>query len=263
MKEVVFFPLYYLGRAIPRLFKSLGEILIFISQIIRYAVKPPFRFKLILEQMEFIGVNSLFIILLAGAFTGMVFVFQVGQAFFKFNAETITGSVVAIALGRELAPVLSALMITGRAGSAMAAQIGTIRVTQQIDALVALRVEPINYLVVPRVIASICMFPIMTAIFDMVGMIGGYFVGVGLLQINKGAFITNIEWYVHSDDIMSGIIKAFFFGFISSAICCYKGYFTTQGTRGVGLSTTQAVVISFVSILISDYFLTVLLYKPH
>src|SRR3989338_3775938 len=213
MKKVVFFPLYYLGANLPRFFKELGGVCLFIVDIIRYATKPPYRLKLIIEQMEFIGVNSLFIILLAGSFTGMVFVFQTGQAFFKFNAETITGSVVAIALGRELAPVLTALMITGRAGSAMAAQIGTMRVTQQIDALVALRVEPINYLVVPRVIASILMFPVMTAIFDMVGMIGGYLVGVGLLDINKGAFITNIEWYVRPDDIMSGIIKAFFFGF--------------------------------------------------
>ena len=261
MKKTLLFPAYYLGTILPRLFHALGEVFIFIGDIIRYGIKPPFRFKLILEQMEFIGVNSLFIILLSGAFTGMVFVFQTGQAFFKFNAETITGSVVAIALGRELAPVLTALMITGRAGSAMAAQIGTMRVTQQIDALVALRVDPINYLVVPRVIASICMFPLMTCIFDMVGMLGGYFVGVGLLDINKGAFITNIEWYVRPDDIMSGLIKAFFFGFIASAICCYKGYFTTNGTRGVGLATTQAVVISFVSILISDYFLTVLLYN--
>jgi phospholipid/cholesterol/gamma-HCH transport system permease protein len=211
--------------------------------------------------MEFIGVHSLFIIVLTAVFTGMVYALEAGRAFARFSAEGLTGSLVTISLARELGPVMAGLMVTARAGSAMAAQLGTMRVTQQIDALEALAVEPINYLIVPRIIASIVMLPILTGIFDMVGSIGGYFVGVHILEINKGMFVSQIEWYVDPGDVFDGLAKSCFFGLILSLVGCYKGYHTIGGAEGVGKATTQAVVISSVAILISDYFLTALVFK--
>jgi phospholipid/cholesterol/gamma-HCH transport system permease protein len=186
----------------------------------------------------------------------MVLALQTYHGFRLFSAESLVGATVALSMTRELGPVLTALMVTGRAGSAMAAELGTMRVTEQIDALYTMATNPIQYLVVPRLIAGVLMVPILTTISDFVGIVGGYFVGVELLDINAGIYMKKMLDIVELDDIFNGLIKAACFGLILSLIGCYKGFSTRGGAEGVGKSTTEAVVLSSVSILISDYFLT-------
>ncbi len=236
--------------------KSLGQITLFFLSAVTWAIRPPFRVRNIFKQMEFVGVNSLFVVLLTGAFTGMVLALQTYHGFRLFSAESLVGSTVALSMTRELGPVLTALMITGRAGSAMAAELGTMRVTEQIDALYTMATNPIHYLVVPRIIAGILMTPVLTIVSDFVGIVGGYFVGVGLLDINSGIYMKKMLDILELDDIFNGLIKAACFGLILSLVGCYKGFYTTGGAEGVGKATTEAVVLASVSILISDYFLT-------
>jgi phospholipid/cholesterol/gamma-HCH transport system permease protein len=210
--------------------------------------------------MEFVGVKSIFVVVLTGTFTGMVMALQAYHGFRLFSAEGMVGSTVALGMTRELGPVLTSLMVTARAGSAMAAELGTMRVTEQIDALSVMAANPVKHLIVPRVIAGILMLPLLTAVADFVGILGGYFVGVGLLNINEGIFIKNITKLVDLNDIFNGLIKAAFFGFILSLVGCYKGFNTRGGAEGVGRATTEAVVLASVSILISDYFLTAVMF---
>jgi len=224
--------------------------------------RPPWRVHLAFKQMDFVGVQSLAIIVISGTFTGMVFALQSGHAFALFGAEGFVGPTVVLALTLELSPVLSALMISGRAGSAMAAEIGTMKVTEQVDALLSMAVNPINYLVVPRLIAGVVMLPIMTMVFNIVGTFGAWLVAVKVLGYDEGVFIKNVEWYVDPPDVYKGLVKAAVFGFIIATVGCYKGYYTSGGAEGVGRATTQAVVVSSVAVLISDYFLTkILLYN--
>jgi phospholipid/cholesterol/gamma-HCH transport system permease protein len=237
-----------------------GRILLLLWEVIVQAAHPPIRWRLILQQMQFIGVSSLFIVVLTGAFTGMVFALQSGRAFALFGAQTLTGAVACLSIARELAPVLTALMVTARAGSAMAAQIGTMQVTQQIDALASMAVNPVNYLIVPRVLASIMVVPILTSVFDFVGTLGTYVVSVKLLDIDQAILVQKIRYYVEVQDIVQGLFKSVVFAIILSLVSCYKGYNAKGGAAGVGLVTTQAVVISSVAILVSDYFLTALLF---
>jgi phospholipid/cholesterol/gamma-HCH transport system permease protein len=168
----------------------------------------------------------------------------------------MVGVAVALSMFRELGPVLTSFMVTGRAGSAMAAEIGTMRVTEQIDALLSMAVNPVKFLIVPRVLASIVVLPLLTVIADFVGIVGGYFVGVTILGISAGAYVANMERYVKLNDIYHGLIKATVFGLILSVIGCYKGYTTTGGAEGVGKATTESVVLSAVLILMANYFLT-------
>jgi phospholipid/cholesterol/gamma-HCH transport system permease protein len=210
--------------------------------------------------MEFIGVNSLVVVIITGTFTGMVLALQSYYGFRKFGAEGLVGTTVALSMTRELGPVLTSLMVTGRAGSAMAAELGSMRVTEQIDALTVMALNPVKYLVAPRVVASFLMFPVLTSISNFVGIIGGYLVGVKLLGINEGAFINKIIKYLDLEDIYNGLIKAAVFGVIMSVISCYKGFYTKGGAEGVGKSTTEAVVLSSVTILITDYVLTSLMF---
>ncbi len=170
------------------------------------------------------------------------------------------GATVALGMTRELGPVLTSLMVTARAGSAMAAEIGTMKVTEQVDALYVMAANPIQYLIVPRVIAGVIMVPFLTVISDFVGIVGGYFVGVGLLNINAGIFMKNITKMVELSDIFNGLVKAACFGLILSLVGCYKGFHTTGGAEGVGRATTEAVVLASITILISDYFLTALMF---
>ncbi len=237
-----------------------GNIGLMLSRSIYWMFRRPFKFDYIFKQMEFIGVNSVLVVLITGIFTGMVLALQSWYGFRKFGAEGLVGTTVALSMTRELGPVLTALMVTGRAGSAMAAELGTMRVTEQIDALVVMALNPIKYLVVPRVIASFIMLPILTIISDFIGIVGGYLVGVKVLRINEGAFINKMVQYVDLEDIYNGLIKAAVFGIILSVVSCYKGFYTTGGAEGVGRATTQAVVMSSVSILISDYVLTSLMF---
>jgi phospholipid/cholesterol/gamma-HCH transport system permease protein len=244
------------GERIAGYVKEMGRILLLMVETIRWSFYPPFRLDLLFQQMERVGVRSVLVVILTGAFTGMVLALQSFHATRSFGAETMVGVAVALSMTRELGPVLTSFMVTGRAGSAMAAEIGTMRVTEQIDALSAMAVNPIKYLVVPRVLASIVVVPMLTVIADFVGIVGGYFTGVIILRINAGAYVANMEKYVDLNDIYHGIIKAAVFGLILSIIGCYKGYTTTGGAEGVGKSTTQSVVLATVTILMANYLLT-------
>jgi phospholipid/cholesterol/gamma-HCH transport system permease protein len=200
------------------------------------------------------------VVVITGAFTGMVLAIQTYYGFRMFGGESLVGATVALSMTRELGPAITALMVTGRAGSAMAAELGTMRVTEQIDALYSMSVNPVQYLIMPRVIAGILMLPVLTVVSDFIGIVGGYFVGVGLLNINSGIFMARIVEFVDLDDIVNGLIKASVFGLILSLVGCYKGFHTSGGAAGVGRATTPSVVISSVSILISDYFLTAVMF---
>lgn len=243
------------------LVEGFGSALILLGESIRWLFRPPFRLGLYLQQMEFIGAGSLFIVLLTGLFTGMVFAVQTVQTFRLFNAESLVGSTVALALMRELAPVLTSLMVTARVGSAIATELGTMRVTEQVDALYTMAVNPIQYLVTPRIVAAVLMLPILTAFCDMVGIGGAYYVSVTILDIDGGMFMDKIAQYADRWDVISGLIKSSVFGLILAIVGCYKGLNARGGARGVGQATTHTVVLSSVLILISDYFLTIILYR--
>lgn len=248
-------------RAIAGGIEGFGQGLILLWEGLYWMVRPPYRWRLLLRQMEFIGAGSLFIVLLTGLFTGMVFAVQTIHTFRLFNAETLVGSVVSLALMRELAPVLTALMVTGRVGSAIATEIGTMVVTEQVDALATLAVHPVQYLVSPRLLAAVLMLPVLTAFCDVVGIGGAYYVSVYLMGVDGGMFLDKIRLHADSWDVLSGLIKAAVFGLILALVGCHKGLRATQGARGVGIATTQSVVLSSVLILASDYFLTLLLYR--
>jgi phospholipid/cholesterol/gamma-HCH transport system permease protein len=236
--------------------REFGRISMMFASSIYLGFIPPFKLSYIFKQMEFIGVRSVFVIILTGAFTGMVLALQSYYGFRKFGSEGLVGATVALSMTRELGPVLTSLMVTGRAGSAMAAELGTMRVTEQIDALTVMALNPIKYLVTPRVIAAFLVLPVLTVISDFIGIIGGYLVGVKLLGINEGAYIDKMIKYVELNDIYNGLVKSAVFGIIFSVISCYKGFYTQGGAEGVGRATTEAVVVSSVTILVTDYILT-------
>lgn len=238
-----------------------GEMALFLFQAMIAIFKPPYRIRNYLLALESVGVGSLFIICLTGSFTGAVLALQSGYAFSSFNAESMVGSTVALSLTRELAPVLTALMVTGRSVSSMATEIGTMRVTEQIDALHTMAVEPIHYLVSPRIFATILMMPVLTMIFNMIGMVGAYFVSVKMLHIDPGVFIDKVKWLLDPIDLNSGLIKAIVFGLIISLFGTFYGYYTSGGAKGVGEATTKAVVFSSIAIFVSDYFLTALMFN--
>lgn len=241
--------------------ERVGQAAMLVGEVILWTVRPPYRLRLFFQAMEFVGVGSLFIVLLTGLFTGAVFALQGALAFRLFNAESLVGSTVGLSLTRELSPVLTGLMMTGRAGSGIATELGTMRVTEQIDALYTMAVNPVQYLVVPRVLAGLVMAPALSALFTMVGMAGAWFVGVVLLNIDEGQFMANVDWLVDPADLNSGMIKAAVFGVILTMVGCYKGFYAQGGARGVGLATTQSVVVSSVLILIADYFLTTAMFE--
>jgi len=246
----------YIGEPFERFLNDIGALFKFGGRILYWAFRRPFRFKLLLEQAEFIGFGSIFIVLLAGLFTGMVFCFQSLFALRKFGGEDLVGSMVVISLARELAPVMTSLMVAGRAGSSMATEIGTMRVTEQIDAMATMAVSPIQYLVVPRVIAAIIVLPCLTMVFDCAGFVGAYVVATGREGLDPGVFLEQTYYLLDPPDFAEGLIKAAVFGAIIAWVSSYKGYITSGGARGVGLAATKAVVISSVSVLIVDYFLT-------
>jgi phospholipid/cholesterol/gamma-HCH transport system permease protein len=217
---------------------------------------PPIRVRLTIGQCEFIGIQSLSIIVLASAFTGAVFTLQTYRAFALFQAESMVGGTVGVVITRELGPTLTGLLVTGRAGSAMAAELGSMRVSEQVDALDAMAVDPINYLVKPRIIASTLMMPLLTVVFDTVGIISSYLLGMYVLNMSEAEFMIRLkDWVDFDEDILTGVIKATVFGFIMGTVACYKGFYTKGGAKGVGNATTSAVVVSSVSILIANFFI--------
>jgi phospholipid/cholesterol/gamma-HCH transport system permease protein len=209
--------------------------------------------------MESVGVDSLFVVILTGLFTGGVFTLQIIYGFQRFSAESMVGPTVATAMTRELGPVLTALMVTGRVGSAMAAELSAMKVSEQMDALTVMAADPVKYLISPRLLAGIIMLPLLTAISDAVGVVGGFFVAVGR-GLDPGQFTGRIVDIVVVGDVVNGLIKSAFFGFIISSVGCYMGFYTKGGAEGVGRSTTLAVVISYVSILISDFMMTAIMF---
>jgi phospholipid/cholesterol/gamma-HCH transport system permease protein len=250
-----------IGRAILRLLEELGRFFQMLGRAAVWAPRPPYDVPELLRQMVRVGVDSVPVVLVTTLFTGMVMALQTFNGFARFHAESLVGSVVALSLTRELSPVLTALMVTGRVGSAMAAELGTMRVTEQMDALTALGTEPVQYLIVPRVAASILMLPLLVIMGDAVGMYGGYFVAVQLLGANPVTYIENSFKYLEvGEDIVSGLIKAAVFGLIFSLIACVRGYYTEGGAEGVGRSTTRAVVSGSLAVLVSDFFLTKILF---
>lgn len=236
-----------------------GRMMLLLLEAIGWLFRPPWRWRLFFKEMEFIGVNSIFVVALTSLFTGMVLALQTYYAFRMFSAETLVGATVALSMARELGPVITALMVTGRAGSAIAAEIGTMRVTEQVDALSVMAINPVQYLVLPRIVAGVIMVPLLAALSVFIGVVGGYLVGVKLLGIHGGIFMNKIYEYVELSDIYNGLIKAACFGLILTLVGCYKGFYTRGGAEGVGRATTQAVVLSSVLILTFDYVLTALM----
>jgi phospholipid/cholesterol/gamma-HCH transport system permease protein len=217
--------------------------------------RKPFRLKLFLEQMQFVGVGSLPIICLVGFFSGAVSAQQAISALRIFNQERFVGATVGLSLAQELAPVFTALMITARAGSGMATELGSMRITEQIDALTTFAVDPVQYLVTPRIVASVFMMPIMTMVFNIVGLIGAYLYSIFLEHIDLGQFIEQFRYWTDPKDYIIGATKAAVFGVTLSVAACFQGFNVRGGAKEVGLATTRAVVAGSVSVLVSDYFL--------
>ena len=240
-------------------FESIGGTLTLTFQTLMWLVRPPFRFSQILAAMDFLGVQSIFIVGLTGLFSGMVVSLQTTYALRNFSAEGRVGGIVAVSLARELAPVFSGIMVTARAGSAMAAELGNMRVTEQIDAIATMGVSPVQYLLSPRLLASTMMVPLLYVLYLSIGMVGSYLVTCVWLGGDPGVFMQSIRDTAVPKDLEMGLIKADTLGFIVSAISCRHGFFASGGARGVGVATTRAVVESCVTILIANYILTQLL----
>jgi phospholipid/cholesterol/gamma-HCH transport system permease protein len=250
-----------IGLVFLRLFEQTGLWFRMLWRTISWAVRPPFEFREWLRQMVRLGVESVPVVFLTTMFTGMVFALETYSGFHRVHAENFVGSAVALAMLRELSPVLVGLMVTGRVGSSMAAEIGTMRVTEQIDALQALATDPVQYLFVPRTLAGIIMLPFLVVLGDALGIGGGYLIAVKLLGANPLIYEQNTYQYLDLEDLWAGIIKAAVFGLILTLTGCVRGYYTSGGAEGVGRSTTQAVVSASLIILLTDFFLTKLLFK--
>lgn len=238
---------------------SLGAFVLFLAKAIKTLFTTKLKVHKLFVQMSSIGVESINIIILTGSFAGMVFALQSYIGFQRVGGEQFIGAVVALGLIRELGPVLSGLMVTGRAGSAIAAELGTMQITEQIDALHTLRIDTFQYLVVPRILGGTIIMPFLTTFAMIFGIIGGYMICVYVLGLSPEDYLNSIKNYVELGDITSGLKKATVFGLILTWVGTYKGYRTTGGARGVGISTTQSVVVSSILILISNYFLTKML----
>jgi phospholipid/cholesterol/gamma-HCH transport system permease protein len=261
------------GPPTPKLWERAGDAVLaiplgFLAEIgtmtrlgyetLRWMVRPPYRFRQLVEAMEFIGVQSLFIVGLTGTFVGAVFGLQLVDSLRDFGAENQVGSIVSVALARELGPVFAALMVSARAGSSIATEIGSMRVTNQIDALTTMSVSPVQYLIVPRVIAGFTMVPALALVFDLVGFLGAYVVAIHLFGLDGGVFIERARWFVDGGDLLQGFVKAAVFGLAVTLIACRQGYYASGGAAGVGQATNRAVVQSAVAVLVLDYFVTAL-----
>jgi phospholipid/cholesterol/gamma-HCH transport system permease protein len=248
-------PFEAIGRSTVSIVESLGRFGTFLGHALWIVATPPFKLWAFVQRIHFIGFRSLLIILLTGLFTGMVLGLQIFLTLSRVGSEAFLGPAVALSLIRELGPVLAALMVTGRAGSALTAEIGIMRITEQIDALTVMALNPMRYLVAPSLLAGLVTFPMMTAIFDVVGIFGGYLVGVELLGLSAGTYFGEMQTFVRMDDIMTGFWKSLTFGVVVTWVCTYKGFYVGHGAEGVARATTQAVVLSSVLILVWDYFM--------
>ncbi|NRA99863.1 MAG: ABC transporter permease [Rhodobacteraceae bacterium] len=249
-----------IGRSVLGLLASIGRVGLFVASTLTHLVRPPFYIKEFLNAVLFIGYFSLPVVGLTALFTGGALALQIYAGGARFSAETVVPSIVAIGIVRELGPVLGGLMVAGRVAASIAAEIGTMKVTEQIDALVTLSTNPMKYLTVPRVLAATLTLPILVAVGDAIGIMGGYLVGVYRLDFNPAAYMTNTMDFLEAGDVMSGLIKAAVFGFIVAVMGCYHGMNSGRGAQGVGRATTNAVVSSSVLILASNFVLTELFF---
>ncbi|MFH1152561.1 MAG: ABC transporter permease [Pseudomonadota bacterium] len=244
---------------------ALGRVVIFLIQGIIHIVSLPLQIYKIMEHTWFIGMKSMVVILLTGVFTGMVLGLQGYYTLVRFGSEGMLGSAVALTLVRELGPVLTAIMITARAGSAMAAEIGVMRISEQIDALETMDINPVRFIFSPRIVASIISFPLLTSVFDIIGIVGGYLTGSLMMGINSGIYFYRVRDSVLMEDLTGGYVKSLVFAIVVTTVCCSQGFFTHLqirggfGAKGVSYSTTTAVVNSCVLILVCDYIITYLL----
>ncbi len=249
------------GQAAMRPISNLGRFVLFSGETFRRMVSPPISLELLLRQMEFVGNRSLGVALLAGTMVGAIFGFQLGEIFRIFGAESMIGAAAGFTLSKELAPVVGSMLVTGRAGSAMAAEIATMRVNEQIDAMRVMAVNPYSYLIAPRVCASILMMPLIAALFILSGVFAAFIIGVSFYDVDVGVFFDKILWIVEPNHLFQGLQKAAIFGAILSLVGCYQGFFAQGGAKGVGRATTAAVVISLVTILVTDFIVSYFQYQ--
>ncbi len=249
-----------IGGAFLRFLEAVGRLSLFAVVSVSHCVRPPIYPRLILRQMVEIGYYSLPVVGLTTLFSGMVLALQSYSGFARFSAEGAVATVVVLSITRELGPVLAGLMVAGRIGAAMAAEIGTMRVTEQIDALSTLSTNPHKFLVAPRLIAGLTMLPLLVIVGDIIGVFGGYIISVYKLGFNPGIYIKNTWQFLEFLDVFSGVVKAAVFGFIISLLGCYNGYHSRGGAQGVGAATTNAVVSASILILVSNYIITELFF---
>ncbi|MCE5286569.1 MAG: ABC transporter permease [Pelosinus sp.] len=252
--------LEFIGRNLIGSLENCGKVMLLIFETIYHIGHRP-KLKNIVQQMAHLGADSLPIVLLTILFTGMVMTVQTAQEFIKYGAQSSVGGVIAIAMGRELAPVLTGVVTAGRVGAAITAEIGSMKVTEQIDALRVMAVNPIGYLVVPRFVACVLMLPILVVFADIIGTIGGYLVATLFSGIGSYTFLNSIKIFAEVNDVLGGLVKGMFFGGIIAIIGCHKGLTTAPGAEGVGRATTSSVVNSIILIFICNYFLSLLLYR--
>ncbi|MDZ5649717.1 ABC transporter permease [Nitrospirillum sp. BR 11828] len=250
-----------IGRATLVFLAATGRLALFTARALSHCVRPPFYPRLLLQQMREIGYNSLPVVGLTALFTGMVLALQSYTGFARFNASSAIATVVVLSITRELGPVMAGLMVAGRVGAAMAAEIGTMRVTEQVDALTTLSTNPFKYLVAPRLLAGTLMLPCLVLVADIIGVFGGYVVSIYRLGFNPAAYLTSTAQYLETIDVVSGLAKAAAFGFIIALMGCYNGYHSKGGAQGVGAATTHAVVSASIMILMINYLLTGLFFS--
>jgi phospholipid/cholesterol/gamma-HCH transport system permease protein len=250
-----------IGSTVIEAVSGLGNMCLFAGKFFYWSVKPPFRWKLLFEQLFFIGNKSISIIVLSGMFTGMVMATQTYMGFKLINVDSLVGVIVALSMAKELAPVLTGLIVAGRAGSAMAAQIGSMKVTEQIDALEVMGINSIQYLAAPRIIATTIAMPMLSVVFLFIGNFGSWLVGTKNLMIDESIFFSKLSEFMYVADIFHGIIKATIFGFVVAVIGTYFGFQVEKGAVGVGRGTNLAVIWGMISVLVLDYFVTLFLVK--
>lgn len=243
-----------------KVFEEIGRATLLTLWAIFFLFKNPPRLKHFIKQLAYLGAETTLVVLITSLFSGGVIALQTYSTFHKFNAEFLIGAVVALSMGRELGPVLTALMVVARVGSAMTAQIGTMRITEQIDALEVMGMDPRSYLITPRIVAGTLGVPMLTVLSNIAGIFGGWFVAVKLFGVNEYLFWEKMKDLTELHDFLGGLYKATFFGFIITAVSCYFGFYTRGGTEGVGRATTNSVVASSMLVLISDYFLTAIIF---
>lgn len=243
-----------------KLLESVGNATLITLKAFYFLIRKPPKLKHFIEQLSYLGAETIPVVVVTSLFTGGVIALQTYSTFSRFNAESMIGIVVALSMGRELGPVLTALMVVARVGSAMTANIGTMRISEQIDALEVMAVDPVRYLVTPRLFAALVGLPVLTFISDLSGIFGGWLVATKLLDVNPDMYWQKMIDFTELYDIIGGIYKSIFFGLIIASVSCYFGFYTTGGTKGVGRATTNSVVTSSMLILISDYFLTAIIF---